>query len=187
MSSQDTVLNDAEHKMKKAIEAVNREFSEVRTGRASNSLVEGITVDYGGTQTPLKQLATISIPEPRLIVIQSWDTSIGEAIERAILSSSMGITPSRDGKVIRLTVPQLTKERREELIKLAKKMAEDGRISIRTIRRDAKERIESLKRAIRITEDEAFKSQDHLQKLTDRYISIIDQTLKNKEKDLVEI
>lgn len=187
MTPQDAVITDAESKMKKAVESVNREFSEVRTGRAQVSLVEGIMVDYCQTQTPLKQLANISIPEPRLIMIQSWDVSIGEAIERAILSSNIGITPARDGKVIRLTVPQITNERREELIKLAKKMAEDGRVSIRTIRRDAKEKIESLKKTNRITEDESFKSQDHLQKLTDKYINVIDQTLKNKEKDLAQI
>lgn len=187
MGLQDEILKEAEDKMKRTIAAVNREFSEVRTGRASSSLVEGLIVDYYGTQTPLKQLSTISTPEPRLIVIQSWDTSIGEAIEQAILASDLGLTPNRDGKLIRLTVPPLTNERREELTRLVRKMAEDGRISIRTVRRDAKEKIESLKRPGHLTEDEAFKAQEHLQKLTDRHIESIDNILKSKERDLLEI
>jgi ribosome recycling factor len=180
------ILHDTGEKMRRTQEAVMREFSEVRTGRASPSLVEGIRVEYYGTSTPLKQLATISTPDARLIVIQPWDISILAEVEKAILRSSLGITPTNDGKLIRISIPQLSKERREELAKLVKKMAEDGRISIRTIRRDAVEAARNLEKDKTITEDDRFRAQDEIQKLTDRYIERIDQILKDKEEELMK-
>jgi ribosome recycling factor len=180
------ILHDTDEKMKRAVEAMMREFLEVRTGRASPSLVEGIRVDYFGTFTPLKQLATISTPDARLIVIQPWDISILAEVEKAILRSDLGITPTNDGKLIRISIPQLSKERREELAKLVKKMAEDGRISIRTIRRDAVEAARNLEKDKVITEDDRFRAQDEIQKLTDRYIERIDQILKDKEEELMK-
>jgi ribosome recycling factor len=180
------VLRNTEEKMKKAIEACNREFSEIRTGRASPSLVEGLHVDYYGTPTLLKQIASISIPDARLIVIQPWDPSALAEIEKAILKSNLGITPSNDGKIIRLSIPQLSKERREELTKVVKNMAEDGRVSLRTIRRDANEDVKKLENDKMISEDDRFRAQDEIQKLTDKYIEKIEEILKNKEKELTD-
>jgi ribosome recycling factor len=180
------ILRETEEKMKKAIDAVIREFSEIRTGRAHPSLVEGIRIDYYGQSTLLKQLASISIPDARLIVIQPWDPSIIQEIEKAILKSNLGITPSNDGKIIRLSIPPLSKERREELIKVVKKMAEDGRISLRTIRHEAIEETRRLQKESKITEDERYRTQDEIQKIIDKYTQKIDQILKEKEKELME-
>ncbi len=180
------ILHETEDKMKKTIEAAMREFGSIRTGRASPSLVEGIHVEYYGTPTPLKQLATISAPDARLIVIQPWDISILAEVEKAISKSDLGITPNNDGKLIRISIPQLSKERREELAKLVKKMAEDSRISLRTIRRDANEHVKKLKNDGKITEDDSFKTQEEIQKLTDRHIEKIEQILKDKEKEIME-
>jgi len=180
------ILHSTEEKMKKAIEACSREFAEIRTGRASPSLVEGLYVDYYGNPTLLKQIASISIPDARLIVIQPWDPSAIAEIEKAILKSNLGVTPSNDGKVIRLSIPQLSKERREELAKVVKKMAEDGRVSLRTIRRDSNEAIKKLQDDKKISEDDRFKAQDQIQKITDKYIERIEQILQNKEKELRE-
>jgi len=180
------VIHDIEAKMKKTIEACNREFSEVRTGRASPSLVEGLHIDYYGTLTLLKQIASISIPDARLIVIQPWDPSAIAEIEKAILKSNLGITPTNDGKVVRLGIPQLSKERREELAKVVKEMAEDGRVSLRTIRRDSNEEIKKLHDDKVISEDDRFRTQEQVQKITDKYIEKIDQILKEKEKELTE-
>ena len=180
-----TLLKDAEDKMKKTFTAVTRQFSEVRGGRANPSMVEHVTVAYYGTPTPLKQLAAITAPEPRLLVVQPWDGSLVQEIEKAILSSGLGITPAVDGKLIRLPVPPLTAERRAELTKLLHKMAEEGRIAVRTIRRDANEAVKDLKTGKRISEDDAFKSQGDIQKLTDRHIGEIDALLKSKEQELL--
>lgn len=180
------VLHNAEEKMKKAFESVTREFSEVRTGRASPGLVEGLHVDYYGTPTLLKQLASISVPDTHLIVIQPWDMSAIAEIEKAIMKSNLGITPSNDGKLIRLSVPQLSKERRQELARLVHKMTEEGRISLRTIRRDIKEHLEKLEKDKFIPEDDKFRGIDELQKLIDKYIAKIDELLKNKEKEILE-
>lgn len=180
------ILLETEEKMKKAIEAVSREFSEVRTGRANSALVEGLHIDYYGSPTMLKQIASISVPDARLIVIQPWDATAIAEIEKTILKSNLGITPTTDGKVIRLSIPQLSKERREELKKLVKKMAEDGRISLRTIRRESNEAIKKLEDDKIIPEDERFKSQDAIQKLTDKYIAKIEEILSSKEKELIE-
>ncbi|MDP2044346.1 MAG: ribosome recycling factor [Candidatus Omnitrophota bacterium] len=180
------ILHNTEEKMKKAFESMNREFHEVRTGRASPSLVEGMHIDYYGTPTMLKQLAAISAPDAHLIVIQPWDPTVIIEIEKAIMKSNLGITPSNDGKMIRLAVPQLSKERRQELVKLIHKMCEDGRVSMRTIRRDAKEAVEKLEKDKLIPEDDKFRGIDELQKAVDRYIAKIDELLKNKEKEVLE-
>ena len=187
MATLKEVMHEAHDKMLKTNEAVQREFSTIRTGRASSALVEGIKVDYYGTSTPLKQLSNISTPDPKLIVIQPWDTSILGEIEKAILKSDLGITPLNDGRVIRLGIPQLTQERREELVKVIKKMAEDGRVSIRSIRRDINERLKKLEKDKIATEDESFKSTEEIQKLTDKHIKEIDELLAKKEKELMEV
>jgi ribosome recycling factor len=180
------VLSNTEEKMKKTCESVAREFSEIRTGRASPALVEGLHIDYYGTQTLLKQLASISVPDAHLIVIQPWDITAIAEIEKAIMKSNLGITPSSDGKLIRLSIPPLSKERRQELAKVVHKMTEDGRVSLRTIRRDAKEALEKLEKDKVITEDDKFRCIDELQKLVDKYIVKIDELLKNKEKEILE-
>jgi len=180
------ILHNTEEKMKKAFESMNREFHEVRTGRASPSLVEGMHIDYYGTLTMLKQLAAISAPDAHLIVIQPWDPTVIVEIEKAIMKSNLGINPSNDGKVIRLAVPQLSKERRLELAKQIHKMSEDGRVSMRTIRRDAKETVEKLEKDKIVSEDEKFRGIEELQKVVDKYIAKIDELLKNKEKEVLE-
>ena len=180
------IIQNTEEKMKKAFESMNRQFQEVRTGRASPSLVEGLHIDYYGTPTMLKQLAAISAPDAHLIVIQPWDPTAIVEIEKAILKSNLGINPSNDGKIIRLAVPQLSKERRLELAKVIHKMSEDGRVSMRTIRRDAKETVEKLEKDKIISEDEKFRGVDELQKAVDRYIAKIDELLKSKEKEVLE-
>lgn len=187
MATVKSILHDIEEQMKKSVEATHREFSEIRTGRASPSLVEGIRVEYYGAPLPLKQIASITIPDARLIVIQPWDKSILGEIERAILKSDLGVNPTCDGKLIRINIPQLSQERREELAKIVKKMAEEGRVSLRTIRRDAKEEIEKLEKDKHITEDEKFKGIDDLDKLTNNYIKKIDEILANKEKELIQM
>ena len=187
MTSVKEVLRNTEERMKKVITATKREFAAVRTGRASTALVEGMHVDYYGTATPLKQLANISAPDVKLIVIQPWDPSSLAEIEKAIQKSSLGAMPTNDGKVIRISIPPLSEERREELIKITKKMAEDGRISVRTVRRDANEQIKKLEKDKLATEDEAFKSQEEVQKLTEKYIKEIDAILAEKDKELMEV
>ena len=180
------ILYETEHKMKKTVEAVEREFSEVRTGRASPSLVEGILVDYYGTKTPIKQLATISTPDARLIAINPWDASIINQVEKAILQSNLGLTPNNDGKIIRISIPHLTDERRQDLDKIVKRVAENGRVSLRTARRDANESLKQLEKNKQIAEDQRFTSQDGVQKLIDKYTARIDEILEAKEKELQE-
>jgi len=180
------ILHTTDEKMKKAFDSVIRDFSEIRTGRASPALVEGIFVDYYGTPTLLKQLASISAPDAHLLVIQPWDVSAIPEIEKAIMKSNLGINPSNDGKVIRLSVPQLSKERRQELAKVIHKMIEEGRISLRTIRRDAKEHLEKLEKDKVISEDDKFRGLDELQKNVDKYILKVDELLRNKEKEILE-
>jgi len=178
-------LHDAEEKLKKAVDSTAREFSEIRTGRANPGIVEGIMVECYGTHMPLKQVATISVPEPRLVAIHPWDQSNMQAIERAILKSELGITPVNDGKLIRISIPALTKERIEELKKILHKIAEQGRVSIRTVRRDAITAIDKLESSKGITEDAKFKGHDSIQKLTEKYTKKIDELLANKEKELI--
>jgi len=181
------VLHGTEEKIKKAIEAVTREFAEIRTGRASPGLVEGLHVDYYGTPTLLKQLASISVPDAHMIVIQPWDVTAIVEIEKAIMKSNLGINPSNDGKIVRLSIPPLSKERREELVKVVHKMAEEGRVSLRTIRREAKEALEKLQKDKAISEDDKFRGIDDLQKVVDKYIAKIDDILKNKEKEVTGV
>jgi len=180
------ILHSTEDKLKKAIEAMGRQLMEIRTGRANPTMVEGIHVDYYGTPTMLKQLAAISVPDAHMLMIQPWDPSAIPEIEKAILKSSLGITPSNDGKVLRLAVPQLSKERRQELIKVVHNMIEDGRISLRTVRRDGKEAIEKLEKDKVVSEDDKFKAIDELQKIVDKYMAKIDEILKAKEKEVLE-
>ena len=180
------ILHNSEEKMKKALDSVMREFSEIRTGRANPGLVEGLHIDYYGTPTLLKQLASISAPDAHLIVIQPWDVTAIVEIEKAIMKSNLGINPSNDGKLIRLSIPPLSKERRQELVKVVHKMTEEGRVSLRTIRREAKEALEKLEKDKVIPEDDKFRGIDELQKLVDKYIAKIDEILKNKEKEILE-
>ena len=177
-------LRDAEGKMQKALETVTRNFNTVRTGRASPALVEGIRVEYYGTPTPLKQIASINTPDPRMIVIQPWDPQVLPEIEKALLKADMGLSPYNDGKLIRISVPPLSTERREELVKLVKSQAEEGRIAVRNVRHAAKETIERMFKDKVVAEDDKFKGLDDLQKLTDRYHKKVDELLADKEADL---
>lgn len=179
------MLKDSDDKMKKALASVTRQLSEVRGGRANPSLVEHVTVAYYGTPTPLKQLAAITAPEPRLLVVQPWDGGIVQEVEKALLASGLGLNPQVDGKILRLPVPPLTTERRQELTKLLHKMAEEGRIAVRDVRRHANEMVKKMKTDKQIGEDDSFKGQDAIQKLTDKYIGEIDSLLKAKEQDLL--
>lgn len=181
------VIVQSENTMKKAVESVLREFSEVRTGRAHPSLVEELHVDYYGTSTPLKQMAAVSSPDASSLVIQPWDPSALAEIEKAILASKLGITPNNDGKIIRLVIPPLSEERRKEMAKVVKDMAEKGRVSLRTIRREANDKLAKMKKDSAISEDDCFKGQDEIQKMTDKHIKEIDLSLEKKSKDLLTI
>jgi ribosome recycling factor len=181
------VLTDAKTHMQKAIEATRREFGALRTGRASPALLEQIRVDYYGASTPLIQLASTSVPEPRLLVIKPFDKTTTKDIERALLKSDLGLVPSSDGTVIRLPIPPLTEERRRDLVKIARKHAEEGRVAIRNIRRDAKEMLEQLETDGEISEDENHRSQASLQKLTDEMIAQLDRLLQTKEQEIMEV
>ena len=181
-----TVVRKAEQEMKRAVEATLKNFNGVRTGRASVSLVEGIHVDYHGTMTPLNQLASLAVPERRLITIQPWDPSAVQAIEKAILKSDLGITPTSDGKVIRLTVPTLTEERRKELVKVIHKMAEEGRVIIRNHRRDANDTLKKMEKKKQVSEDEVRKGTELTQDLTNKMIKNLDELLAKKEKEIME-
>ncbi|MDO8602502.1 MAG: ribosome recycling factor [Candidatus Omnitrophota bacterium] len=178
-------IHDTEEKLQKTFDSTVREFSEIRTGRANPNIVEGIMVECYGTHMPMKQVGTISVPEPRLIAIHPWDQSNIQAIEKAILKSELGITPVNDGKLIRIAIPTLTRERIEELKKILHKLAEQGRVSIRTVRRDSISAIDKLESSKQITEDAKFKGHDDIQKLTEKYTKKIDEALANKEKELV--
>ena len=180
------LLREIEDNMKKAIEATKRELAELRSGRANPKMVEGIRVSYYGTPTLLKEIATIGVPEARMIVISPYDPSSVKDIEKAILQSELGITPVSDNKIIRLIVPPLSEERRGELIKIVKRTVEEGKVSIRTVRRDGKEKIKGLEKGKKISEDDRFKSEDQLQKITDKYIQEIDNISEEKEKELKE-
>ena len=182
----DDIYQDARESMGKTITALNNELSRVRTGRANLSLLDGIRVDYYGTPTPVNQMASLSVPESRLITIQPWDVSVIKDIEKALLKSDLGLTPSNDGKIIRLAIPPLTEERRKQLAKSVHKICEDHKIAIRNIRRDANELLKSLKKDGDIAEDEAFKGQDQVQKITDEFVKQIDDIFKEKEKEILE-
>lgn len=182
-----TLLSDSEKNMQKTVEVVNKEFASLRAGRATPALLDKIMVPYYGTPTPVNQLANISIPEARLLVIQPWDKNVLPDIEKAILKSDLGITPASDGNVIRLAVPQLTKERRAELVKVIKKKAEDGRVAVRNLRRDANDGLKSQQKNGDISEDELRRLQDEVQKLTDKYIKEIDALFAAKEKEIITV
>lgn len=182
----DDIYQDARESMGKTITALNNDLSRVRTGRANLSLLDGIRVDYYGTPTPVNQMASLSVPESRLITIQPWDVSVIKEIEKALLKSDLGLTPSNDGKIIRLAIPPLTEERRKQLAKSVHKICEDHKIAIRNIRRDANELLKSLKKDGDIAEDEAFKGQDQVQKITDEFVKQIDDIFKEKEKEILE-
>ena len=178
------IIKDTETKMKKSIESAKREFSEVRTGRAHPGLIEGLHVDYFGTPTLLKQMASITIPDPKTILIQPWDPSVIAEIEKAVFNSKMGGTPSNDGKIVRVSIPSLSEERREEMKKIVKDMAEKSRISLRTIRRDANEHLKKMEAEKKASEDEIKRGLDEVQKLTDRHIKEVDVLLEEKNKIL---
>ena len=181
------IFEDLKDRMGKSIESLKREYSRLRTGRASISLLDGIRVSYYDTPTPLNQMASLAVPEPRLIVIQPWDKTAIEDIEKAILKSELGLTPMNDGKVIRISIPPLTEERRKELVKVARKMSEENKVAIRNIRRDANEMLKDLKKEKEISEDDLFRSQEEVQKATDQFISQVDELCAAKEKEILEI
>ncbi|HXG40967.1 MAG TPA: ribosome recycling factor [Candidatus Limnocylindrales bacterium] len=181
------LLATVERKMARAVEVMERDFAGLRTGRASPALVERILVDYYGTQTPLNQLAGISVPEPHQIVIQPWDRSVLGAIEKAIIRSDLGLVPNVDGTVVRLNVPPLTEERRKELVRVIHHRAEEARVAVRNVRRHVKEELEELERDGSISEDELHRAEKELQKLTDQHVALIDEILSHKEKELLEV
>jgi ribosome recycling factor len=182
----DVIIEMAE-KMEKSIVSFKNELSKVRTGRASISLLDGISVDAYGSPTPMNQVATMTIPESRMIAIQPWDPQMVPAIEKAIMASNLGLTPANDGKVIRLTIPQLTEERRKELVKQVRKVAEEFRVAIRNVRREAIDILKKQKKDKEISEDDLFKLQDDAQKETDTYVKQIDAVTENKEKEMMEV
>ena len=180
-------LRDSQERMGKAIEALHRDLATVRTGRANPALVDSLKVDYYGTPTPLQQLASVSVPEARLLVIQPYDKGSISDIEKAIQKSDLGLNPSNDGSVIRLAIPPLTEDRRKELVKTVHKKVEDGRVAIRNVRRDAHEMLRDLKHDKDISEDQEHNAQEELQKITDRFISDADGIGREKERELLEI
>lgn len=180
------LLNETEARMNKAVDALRDDLMTIRTGRASPALVERLPVEYYGTPTPLNQLATISVPEPRLLAIRPWDPNALADIERAILKSELGLTPSNDGKIIRLTIPRLTEERRQELVKIVGKRVEEGKIAIRNIRRDAIEDLRELESEKLIPEDEFYRAKDDVQEITDEFIVKMDEIGRDKEQEITE-
>jgi len=183
----DEVLLAANTKMGKTIEALRKELASIRTGRATPALVDDIKVDYYGTPTPLKQLATVSVPEARLLLIQPWDSSTLSSIKKAILKSDLGLNPTNDQDVIRLAIPQLSEERRKELVRAVHKRTEDGRVALRNIRRDALEELRTLEREKDISQDEQKRAQEHLQEITDSFIATVGKVAEDKEAELLEI
>jgi ribosome recycling factor len=183
----DDVVADAQRRMDKTIESTRQEFGSVRTGRASAGLLDRIQVSYYGTKTPLNQLAQISVPEPRLLSIQPYDKGAIKEIERAILESDLGLTPANDGQVIRLPVPQLTEQRRKELVRVVGKLAEEGRIALRNVRRDAIAHLKELERTGEVGTDDLHRAEDRVQKLTDGHVKLVDDLYKHKETEILEV
>ncbi|MBQ6808171.1 MAG: ribosome recycling factor [Firmicutes bacterium] len=181
------LLNDAQDRMEKVEKILISEFSSMRAGRATSALLDRIMVDYYGTPTPVNQTANISCPEPRMILVQPWDKNLLPAIEKAILKSDLGITPNSDGTVIRLVVPQLTEERRKDLVKQCSKKAEESKVAVRNIRRDVNDGIKALEKSKEASEDEVKKGLDDAQKLTDKFIKRVDEVLAQKEKEVMEV
>ncbi len=186
MTAEDT-LREAGQKMDRAVEVTREELASVRTGRATPAILNRVTVDYYGTQTPLNQLASFSVPEPRLLVIQPYDRNAMTAMERAILQSDLGLTPNNDGNVIRLSFPPLTEERRKELIRMVRERAEEGRVAVRNVRRHAKDELERMEREHAISEDELARAEKELQKRTDTHVAGIDELVGHKEQELMEV
>ncbi|MFZ3044600.1 MAG: ribosome recycling factor [Desulfatirhabdiaceae bacterium] len=182
----DMIMEEAKDAMNKSISALKNEFKRVRTGRAAVSLLDGIRVDYYGTLTPLSQIASLAAPESRLLTIQPWDASVIKEIEKAILKSDLGLTPGNDGKIIRISIPPLTEDRRKSLVKIIHKMSEEHKVAVRNIRRDSNEQLKNLKKDSEISEDESFRAQDKIQKITDDYIKVIDGVYAEKEKEILE-
>jgi ribosome recycling factor len=183
----DDFLADATQRMDKSVDTTHDHFNSVRTGRASPALLDRIQIDYYGTPTPLKNIATINVPEPRLLTIQPFDPSAMKQIERAIQESDLGLQPSNDGKIIRLPIPQLTEERRKEYVKLARQMAEEGRVAVRNVRRDVMRHLEDLVKNGEVGDDEERAAETRVQKLTDEHVAKIDDLLKHKEADIMEV
>jgi ribosome recycling factor len=182
----ESIYEETRESMEKSVGALEKDLKRLRTGRASLSILDGIKVNYYGTMTPLNQMATLAVPESRLITIQPWDISVIKDIEKALLKSDLGLTPSNDGKIIRIAIPPLTEERRKELVKVVHKMCEDYKVSLRNIRRDSNELLKSMKKDSEISEDDLYKAQDQVQKITDEQIKLIDVCFKDKEKEILE-
>ncbi|MBQ8727195.1 MAG: ribosome recycling factor [Oscillospiraceae bacterium] len=180
-------MNSAKEKMEKCLNSLKHEYSTIRAGRANPAVLDKVLVDYYGAPTPVNQLAAISVAEARVLVIQPWDASALKLIEKAILASEIGITPTNDGKLLRLTFPQLTEERRKELCKQIKKFAEEGKVTIRNIRRDAMDKFKTMKKNSEITEDDLANCEKDIQKLTDKYVADIDKAAEEKEKEIMSI
>ena len=181
------VLKNTEESMAAAIEHLQHDLSGIRTGKANPALLDSIRVDYFGQQVPLKQVASIAVPDPRLITIQPWDKSVVPEIEKAILGSELGLNPQNDGTIIRLPIPQLTEERRKDLVKAVKRLGEDAKVSLRNIRRNVNEDIKKLEKSHDIGEDEMHSNQEEIQKLTDSYVKQVEEVISAKEKDVLEI
>ena len=183
--TQQSVMKDIETKMSGAIDALGRDFATVRTGRASAGLLDGIRVDYYGTPTPVNQMASISVPDAKTLVIQPWEASQLKAIEKAIMASDLGLTPVNDGKIVRLAMPSPTEERRKQLAKSVHKIAEESRVVVRNIRREANDRLKALAKDKKVSEDEERRSHDQIQKTTDKFITKVDELLKKKEQEIL--
>ncbi|MFZ5642408.1 MAG: ribosome recycling factor [Bacillota bacterium] len=181
------IIAEAEANMKKTLDVVKKEYASMRAGRATPALLDKINVNYYGTPTPVSQMANITAPEARLLVIQPWDKSALPEIEKAIMKSDLGINPASDGTVIRLAIPQLTQERRQELVKVVKKKAEEGRVAIRNVRRDANDSLKAAEKKGELSEDDLRRAQDEVQKLTDKYIKEIDQITSVKEQEIMQV
>ena len=181
------ILSAQEQRMKKSIDSLKQEYGSLRAGRAMPSLLDKVMVDYYGTPTPVNQVAKVSVPEPRMITIQPWEKTLLKDIEKAIMKSELGLSPNNDGTTIRLAIPQLTQERRKELVKTGNNKAEDTKVAVRNVRRDGNEAIKKLEKSKEITEDESKKGQEDMQKLVDKYIKLIDSTKAAKEKEVMEV
>ncbi len=179
--------HETEEKMKKSIEAIRNELAKLRSGRATTSLLDGIKIDYYGTLTPLNQAANVATPEPRLLTVQPWDKTMVPTIEKAILTANLGLNPANDGTMIRIPIPQLNEERRKELVRLGKKYAEDGRVAVRNVRREANDHIKKAEKDHKISEDDSKHAQEKIQKMTDDYIKKIDEMIIQKEKEIIEV
>jgi len=183
----DKVIKETEEKMKKSLQSVQRDFNSLRTGKATAALLDNVRVDYHGTMMPLNQLASISAPEPRLLVVQAWDKSAVGEISKAIQTADLGLNPMVEGNILRLPIPQLNEERRLELVKHAKKIAEEGKIAVRNVRRDANDALKKMEKDKEISEDQLKRGTDKVQEVTDKYTRLIDEVAEKKEKDIMEV